>query len=58
MELKIRKWGNRAAVLLLTAMLEQLHAKIGDRLKVDFTGPKAVLELSKPKHSLNELLAQ
>lgn len=58
MELPIRKWGNSAAVLLPTAMLEQLHAKIGDSLKVDFTGRKAALQLAKPKYSLKELLAQ
>ena len=58
MELQIRKWGNSAAVLLPTTMLEQLHAKIGDSLKVDFNGQKAAVEVAKPKYSLKDLLAQ
>jgi len=58
MELSVRKWGNSAGVILPTAALENLQAKVGDTLSVEFDNQKMVVQVAKPRYSLAQLLAQ
>jgi antitoxin ChpS len=54
MKLRIRKWGNSAAIRLPAKLLKQIDAAIGDAVEVD---PQA-LRVAQPKYKLADLLAQ
>lgn len=58
MELKIRKWGNSAAVRLPSMLLEQIHASVGSSLTVDVRPNGVFLTPARRKYSLDDLLAQ
>jgi antitoxin ChpS len=54
LKLKIKKWGNSAAVRLPAMLLTQIGATIGDSIEID---PKTI-KVAKPKYKLSELMAQ
>lgn len=58
MELKIRKWGNSAAVRLPSVLLEQINASIGGLLTADVRPDGVLLTPARRKYSLDELVAQ
>jgi antitoxin ChpS len=54
MKLRIRQWGNSAAIRLPAKLLKKIDAAIGDAVEVD---PQA-LRVARPKYKLVDLLAQ
>lgn len=61
MNLKIRKWGNSAAVLMPPTLLSQMGVTIGDSLLVVSANTKTLTMRpvrAKPRYTLEELMAQ
>lgn len=54
MKLRVKKWGNSAAIKLPAKLLKQIDAAIGDAIEVD---PQALC-VTRPKYKLRDLLAQ
>lgn len=58
MKLRIRKWGNSAALRLPAPMLAQMGAEIGDAFEVEVSPGSVVLRVAKPHYKLADLIAQ
>lgn len=54
MKIKIKRWGNSAAIRIPAPMLSLIGARIGDTVEVD----PIAFQVLKPKFELAELLAQ
>jgi antitoxin component of MazEF toxin-antitoxin module len=57
MQLKIRKWGNSAGLLLSRPLLEQLDTEIGDTVTVEVKNGGLFIKPLKKSPSLRTLLA-
>lgn len=53
MRLKIKKWGNSAAIRLPRELLSKIGATIGDVVEIDAN----TFRLSRPKYKLDDLIA-
>lgn len=58
MRLKIRKWGNSAAVRLPSILLAQIHASVGGYLNAEVRPDGVLLSFARRKYSLEELVAR
>ena len=58
MEVTLRKYGNRAAVVLPTAVLRNLGIKAGQVMTLETTEDGKIVLTRKRKYTLGELIAQ
>jgi len=58
METKIRMVGNSAGVIIPAIILRKLKLYLGDTLSIEEQDGKIILAASKPRYSLEELLAK
>ncbi|BCM25599.1 AbrB/MazE/SpoVT family DNA-binding domain-containing protein [Methyloradius palustris] len=58
MKLKLKKWGNSAAVRLPKKFLEELNLKIGDSIDLKINDASVPHPESKPKYKLAYLLSE
>ncbi len=59
METTIRKFGNSKGAIIPAGLLKQLNLDVNDKVDAKVEDGRIVIEaISKPKYSLNELLAQ
>ena len=58
METKIRMVGNSAGVIIPAIILRKLKLHLGDTLSIEEQDGEIILAASKPRYSLEELLAK
>mgnify|MGYP003616510203 FL=1 len=57
--MKLKKWGNSAAVRFPKEIISQLGLEIGDELETEIQGQTIVIKAAKrPKYKLSDLLAE
>lgn len=56
--MKIQAWGNSAAIRLPAVLLNKLNLQVGQEVDAVVVNGALVLKPSRPKYTLDELLAQ
>lgn len=57
MEVTLSQWGNSVGVRLPREVIDRIHLEVGSRLEIQVEDERIVLTPSRPRYTLDELLA-